>query len=218
MNIADLTRRLLKVSDLKVSAYKKPFPHLIFSNFYDEQELELIWEELNFYTKPNKLLSAEDFGGIPDRTNSHGIDLDTLYTKRSISNILTVNRKLFRPDILSQFSDLDDCCSIAIQCNYDVTRVRYYHDKEFYKPHTDYFYQFLGFSYFHKEPKKFSGGELYFPKYDYEYSCDNNSMIVFPAWVEHGVREVSIDNSDYYDGYGRYAVTSFFGVQPKQLN
>ena len=76
-------------------------------------------------------------------------------------------------------------------------------------------FQFLAFSYFYKEPKKFEGGQLYFPKYDYEVSCDNNSMIIFPGWVEHGVREVSIKESDYFEGWGRYAITSFFGSKPR---
>ena len=190
---------------IRGSAFKKPFPHLIFNNFYNEQELDLIWEELNFYTKPDKLLEAKDFGGVVGKTNSHAIVLDTLYNNkfRSISNILTVNRKLFEPEVLESFAKVDDCCSIATECNYDVTKVRYYHDKEYYDPHIDSAFQFLAFSYFYKEPKKFNGGELYFPKYDYNYSCENNSMIIFPSWVEHGVTEVSIDNSYYYEGYGR---------------
>ena len=75
--------------------------------------------------------------------------------------------------------------------------------------------QFLAFSYFYKEPKKFNGGEVFFPKYDYEYQCYNNSIIIFPGWVEHGVRKVSITDSDYYDGWGRYAITTFFGVKDK---
>ena len=75
----------------------------------------------------------------------------------------------------------------------------------------------LAFSYFHKEPKSFSGGELYFPKCDYEFPCNNNTLIIFPGWVEHGVREVKIKNSDYYDGLGRYAITSFLQTEnPKQ--
>ena len=200
---------------IRGSAFKKPFPHLIFSNFYNEQELDLIWEELNFYTKPDKLLDAKDFGGVVGKTNSHALALDSLYPKkrRSISNILTVNRKLFEPEVLESFAKVDDCCSIATECNYDVTKVRYYHDKEYYGPHIDSAFQFLAFSYFYKEPKKFSGGELYFPKYDYNYSCENNSIIIFPSWVEHGVTEVNIDNSDYYDGYGRYCISSFFGCE-----
>jgi len=70
---------------------------------------------------------------------------------------------------------------------------------------------FLGFSYFYKEPKRFIGGELIFPKYNYELTCENNSIIIMPSWVQHGVKRVSIKDSDYYDGYGRYCISSFFG-------
>ena len=63
---------------------------------------------------------------------------------------------------------------------------------------------------FYKEPKKFEGGELYFPDYDYEVPCTNNSTIILPGWVKHGVKKVSIKDSDYYDGWGRYCISSFF--------
>ena len=94
--------------------------------------------------------------------------------------------------------------------------MRYYHDGDYYEPHTDKTVQFLGFSYFYREPKKFEGGELMFPKYDYTFDCPNNSLIMMPGWVEHGVTKISIKNSDYFDGYGRYAVTSFFGMKDKK--
>ena len=68
-------------------------------------------------------------------------------------------------------------------------------------------------SYFYKQPKKFSGGDLLFPKYNYQYPCNNNSIIIFPGWVEHGVSKITINDSDYYDGYGRYSITSFFGCK-----
>tara|TARA_B100000927_G_scaffold241947_1_gene203566 strand:- start:957 stop:1571 length:615 start_codon:yes stop_codon:yes gene_type:complete len=193
-------------------AFKKPFPHLIVNNFYNETELELIWEELKFYTKPDKFFEAKDFGGVVDKTNSHAIILDEIYKKnRKLSNILNVNRKLFTSDALDLFAEIEDCCCIANKSNWDITKVRYYHNDEYYDPHTDKSFQFLAFSYFHKQPKKFSGGELLFPKYDYQYPCNNNSMIIFPGWVEHGVSKVKIDDSDYYGGYGRYSITSFFG-------
>ena len=35
-------------------------------------------------------------------------------------------------------------------------------------------------------------------------------MIILPGWVKHGVKKVSIKNSDYYDGWGRYCISSFF--------
>ena len=54
---------------LKGNAFSDPFPHLILENFYNEEELELVWEELKFYTKPGKLLEAKDFGGVVNKTN-----------------------------------------------------------------------------------------------------------------------------------------------------
>ena len=148
-----------------------------------------------------------------DKTNSKAIWLDKIFSKkyRNLSNILKVNRKLFDSAVLEAFSSVHDCCSIAKFCNYDVTKVRYYHDGDYYEPHTDKTVQFLGFSYFYREPKRFQGGELIFPKYDYKFNCDNNSLIMMPGWVEHGVSQVTIQDSDYFDGYGRYAITSFFG-------
>jgi Rps23 Pro-64 3,4-dihydroxylase Tpa1-like proline 4-hydroxylase len=203
---------------LDIDLFKDPFPHMIVKNFYNDSELKLIWEELDFYTKDGKLFEAAEFGGIPNKTNSKAIWLDKVFDNkyRNLSNILKVNRKLFDSAILEAFSSVHDCCYIAKFCNYDVTKVRYYHDGDYYEPHTDKTVQFLGFSYFYREPKKFEGGELIFPKYDYTFSCDNNSLIMMPGWVEHGVSKVSIKDSDYFDGYGRYAVTSFFSNTDKK--
>ena len=68
---------------IRGSGYKEPFPHLILRNFYNQQELELIWQELDFYTQPEKLFEAKDFGGVVNRTNSHAIALDELYIVRT---------------------------------------------------------------------------------------------------------------------------------------
>ena len=198
--------------------FKDPFPHMIVENFYNDDELKLIWEELDFYTKDGKLFDAHEFGGVIDKTNSKAIWLDKIFSKkyRNLSNILKVNRKLFDSAVLEAFSSVHDCCSIAKFCNYDVTKVRYYHDGDYYEPHTDKTVQFLGFTYFYREPKKFEGGELIFPKYDYTFDCPNNSLIMMPGWVEHGVSKVLIKDSDYFDGYGRYAITSFFSNKDKK--
>ena len=187
------------MEDLHADAFVKPFPHLTIKNFYNDDELKLIWEELTFLTKPDKLVGTKEYGG-------------DVYPKRfrPISNILTVNRKIFDSEIIDAFSGVHESLSISKSANYDVTKVRYYHDGDDYRPHVDAQMQFLAFTYFYKEPKKFEGGELYFPDHDYQFSCDNNSIIMFPGWVRHGVKKVTINDSDYFDGYGRYSITSFF--------
>ena len=216
------------IEKLEAIGFTEPFPHLIFNDFYNEKELKLIWEELNFYTKPGKFLQPKNYGGIETHTDARAILLDNLYKNyskvdkkdginyRKISNILTVNRKVLSKEVLEAFSKLHPCCKIITKTNWDITKVRYYHDGDYYDPHTDRNYQFLAFSYFYREPKRFEGGELVFPRYNYEFACDNNSLIMFPAWVEHGVSKVSINDSDYFDGYGRYAITSFFGNKEKE--
>ena len=41
--------------------------------------------------------------------------------------------------------------------------------------------------------------------------------IIFPGWVQHGVRTVTIKDSDYYDGFGRYAITSFMSCIDNEI-
>ena len=209
---------------LEADLYVEPFPLMVVQNFYNKIELELIWKELDFYTSPNKLFEAKEYGGVVDRTNAKAICLDELYKGqenkknfRNISNILTVNRKLFNSGVLDKFSQLHECCTLATESNHDVTKVRYYHNNEYYDPHTDKSVMFLAFSYFFKEPKKFTGGDLIFPKYDFKVPCDNNTMVIFPGWVEHGVRKVTIKDSDYFDGWGRYCISSFFGFRDRSF-
>ena len=119
------------MESLEGEVFTDPFPHLIIKNYYNSKELELLWEELNFYTKPGKLLPAEKYGGIKGYTEAKAISLDALYIDRSpngganfrnISDILTVSRKLFTSGILDEFSKIHDCCSLASKTNNDFTK------------------------------------------------------------------------------------------------
>ena len=113
------------MENFEITLSENPFPFMIVKNFYDENELNLIWEELDFYTKPGKFLDASGYGGIPNKTNSKALLLDELYPKkyRNISNILTANRKLFKCGVLDKFSEIHGCCSIANKSNHDITKV-----------------------------------------------------------------------------------------------
>ena len=73
----------LSPTNTSTGAKEHPFPHLIIDNFYNEEELELIWEELKFYTKPGKLLTPEQYGGIAGYTNARALHLDSIYADNS---------------------------------------------------------------------------------------------------------------------------------------
>ena len=195
---------------MKIEVLKDPFPHVIIRDLYDENELEAIWDELKFFTRPGKLLPGEQYGSAPGRTNANAVILDQVFTDICFSNIMSLDTKIFSSDALERLGEAHESCAYFNRPGLRLTtKLRYYHHGEVYDTHTDYSYQFLVFSYFHKEPKKYSGGNLFFEKHDYTYGCDNNSCIIIPGYIPHGVGEVSIDDSDYYDGNGRYCISIF---------
>ena len=195
-----------------------PFPHLIVENMYNEEELKLIWEELEFLNKPSKLKEPEEYKAAPDsnggyKTKSKALILDDVYFDRSISNILTVNRKLF--NYCEVYSNLSPYHSRFRVSNYDNTKIRYYSDGEYYDPHMDIKFDTIACTYFYKEPKKFVGGDLFFPQFNYTVECKNNLCIIFPAYFIHEVKQLQMPNEDYNLRFGRYCMTQFTDVIPE---
>jgi hypothetical protein len=147
----------------RINILKDPFPHLIIENFYTEEELELIWEELKFLTKPGKLYDPGYIHGAihPETgeclTKSRSIQLDISYNDKNLSNIITVTQKLFNHGFLNIFYDKFPQHKKILHTNYCYTKVRYYHDGDYYAPHTDINHDFLAFSYFNKEPRQIIG-------------------------------------------------------------
>lgn len=205
----------------KIHKLIKPFPHLIVENMYENEELNLIWEELEFLTQNKLFQSPEIYGAAYDinlytgekeyKTNSKAITLDDLYKDRNISNILNLNRKLFA--FKEIYYELSEYHSKFLHSNYDITRIRYYQNKDKYPPHLDVCFDTLACTYFYKEPQKFNGGQLFFPEHNgYEIDCKNNLCVIFPAYFVHAVQEVKMSDVDYDSGFGRYCMSQFTNV------
>ena len=191
----------------------EPFPHLIVENMYNQEELSLIWEELNFLTKPHKFLQ-EDLGTATDevtgisKSQSKSIIIDNIYTERGISNILTLNRKLFCQEYLQAFSQIGPQCKSILQQNFDLTKIRYYENDNEYLSHIDHF-NYTAITFFYKEPKLFQGGDLFFPEYSYTFKCDNNHMILFPSCILHAATKTIMNDKTPCSGNGRYSMMQF---------
>ena len=71
---------------LEAELFVEPFPLMVVNNFYNDFELALIWQELMFYTAPNKLLAAENYGGVVGKTNAKALVLDDIYINHSKTN------------------------------------------------------------------------------------------------------------------------------------
>lgn len=203
--------------NLIISKIIDPFPYLIIENMYSELELPYIWQELDFLTYPNKLQPPQKTGtaylGTTPQKRNIGVFLDAIYPRREISNILTINQKIFDKHITDSFSSLCFGYKNIFKINYDETLVSYYENGGYYKKHDDQAL-YSAITWFYKEPKRFSGGNFHFNDYEIEIEIKNNMTVIFPSFVQHSVDEVKLEenSSDKLSGLGRYSMTQFLYI------
>lgn len=197
---------------------EKPFPFLLVRDFYTSDELSLIWKELDFLTRPEIMVPGNmtnpnvDATGVYSKKNKVHF-LDEVYTNRQTSNILTLNRKVVQPDVITAFADLNFGYNAIKNCNVYYTQVGYYENADYYKSHSDAG-NYTALTWLFKEPKKFSGGNLTFTDYGYTIEIENNMMAIFPSFVLHEVDEIKLD--DMSTNNGRYVIAQFLNMKDPQ--
>lgn len=189
---------------MRVENLSEPFFHSIVYDYYNSEEEKLIWQELEFLNKPGKLLPPIETGDPNSSPNKVGVFLDRLYAKKNFSNILNVNRKIFKIKNLLYENPFSRYLNII---DYDLTMISYYEDGSYYLPHHDS-YTISSVTTFWKTPKMFSGGELTFTRYKYKPEMPHNTMILFPSYELHEVSEVFMENNDGING--RYTINQFY--------
>ena len=187
----------------------EPFPHLIIEDFYSEDELKLIWRELDFLTSPNKLMPANLNGSI--EANHLSIVLDQIYPNRSISDILTINSKALKKEVLDTFAELNPLLAHINYINTNLTKIKYYENYNGYKKHQDNA-RFTALTYFYKEPKMFEGGDLYFNDFDYTIKLKNNMFVLFVGALWHESLPVSLKQYGHITGNCKYTMTQFLNI------
>lgn len=199
---------------MDVCVENKPFPYLKIRNYYSPEELQLIWQELDFLTHPQKLQPPPKTGQTnPNMKHNHGIFFDELYQNRVFSNILKVNRKTFTAEIFKLYAGLHEMYENVFLINQDSTLLSYYENNGYYKSHSDTA-SITSLQWFFKEPKKFKGGDLVLTKYNEVIPVENNMMVMFPSFLKHEVTAIEMD-AEYcgYKGYGRYCLSQFMNIQ-----
>lgn len=189
-----------------------PVPYLIIENTFNQEELELIWQELEFLNQPGKLLPPIETG--PAETpegkllkSNKAVFLNELFSYNSnVSNILKINRSILSQETKNKFSQLNFGYGSIWQSNKHTTLLNYYTDGDYYKPHIDCALQTF-VTFFYKEPKEFSGGDFWISGYDHKIEIKNNMTIAIPSFLMHHVDTVKMKNKIH--GNGRYSMTLF---------
>jgi hypothetical protein len=166
-----------------------PTQHVIVDDFYDADELTAIWRELDFLhgklRPPDQTQSARVGGRSLKR--SLGVFLDHLYQDRGASDILRLNRKLWRA--IEPFARTSSFSQIHA-ATADFTLISYYEDSDYYAAHADRSLM-TALTWFHREPKAYSGGDLFLPDFgNYRIEARHNRLLVFPGWVRHEVEPI----------------------------
>ena len=200
---------------MKVTVQSDPFPLMIIEDLYTEEELNLIWNELDYYQSNQKILNSNTSPSVDlvdgtSRTEKKGLFVDYAFQDRSHSNILNVSRKLFEHGLIANSDHL-------LQWKYfqpdsDFTLLSYYDDGGYYLPHHDNTVVSV-ISWLWKEPKRFEGGDFVFQDYGVKLTCRSNCAVAFPGLVQHGVEPVTMKEEYRGKGLGRYSISHFMNFQ-----
>jgi len=202
---------------LQVTLCREPFEYIIIDNTYTEEELRLIFLELDFWALSGNLMGPEHTGtarwghnGGPKKQNI-GVFLDEVYRDRSYSNVLKFNRKIFG----LQLDKPSTILNYLRESNHDTTLVSYYENKSHYKSHKDVSV-LTAVTYLYKQPKAFEGGDLVLTEYGYAFEPWFNRTYIMPGVVEHEVTEVTMKPEDCGKGLGRYCISNFIHKQARE--
>ena len=165
---------------------------------------------------PDKTTAAVKDGKILKKNAA--VFLDHLYANRGISNILSVNRKLLNCNItndhnLDIFKNHDNWFFKYYKTWDDFTMISYYEDSDYYLPHDDKS-GITAITWFFKEPKRFTGGDLIFPHTKEKIECKNNKIVVFPSCVVHQATQIRMEKKYQGQRLGRYAMSQFLSPAP----
>jgi hypothetical protein len=195
----------------------KCFPFLFVDNWYNSEEEDLIWKELDFYTNSYSFARSEDdpsSASLADgssKANFFRLSLDKVYTQFGVerSAILRAKTKIISSEMKDAIKKTTPVHRIFLGTNADSTLVNYYEDGEDYKPHFDTSVMSV-IIWFHKSPKAYDGGDFVFTDSGIKVESNHNRLVMFPCFYEHAAEPVILKDSSRLSGLGRYSIVHFY--------
>lgn len=197
-----------------------PFNMVAIRETFTNEELSLIWKELDFLTREDVLLPPSGTGASFDenkddwKKSNSGIFLHDIYAKRSISPISNFSEKVITsPEVMEAMIKCSSVNELIKNINQRSVLVSYYEDNDYYDSHKDSC-AYTAVTYLHKEPKAFDGGEITFfiGESFITFEPENNMTVLFPSCYDHEVGKVEMRNGRHLSTYGRYAISQFLGI------
>jgi hypothetical protein len=202
---------------MKIQYFNDQIPYIIIDDFYTVKEQNEIMLELDYLTEPRRMIPAledGDYSAGKELKNVPCQYLDPFFQDRKHSSILQITEKVFQNGG-EIFNNHPHWFYATDMLNAHTTHILYYEENQEYKPHVDTA-RFTILTYFYKEPKLFSGGNLRFNDYDIEIECINNRVIIFPSMLQHASTPVrmtswlsNLSSEQRPKKHGKFCITQF---------
>jgi hypothetical protein len=195
---------------------------IIIDNFYSEEQLKEIKDELVFLTKPSimvedkdKLEAAVDPNGNFITTKS-GVWVDQVFRDWKHSALIRCPMENFsKKETTEKILSHNSMYSLFYHCNVRNHLLSYYENAGYYSKHTDAAV-FTVLNYFHKEPKNFNGGDITLYSHGETKKATietmDNRVVIIPSCIVHEVSTIEM-TSKKLSGDGRYCCSIFLTVQ-----
>jgi hypothetical protein len=191
------------------------FPVVVIDDFYDEIAKEKIMQELLFlHNDPRKMLDPNDTGAAMDINTEEplkknkGVFLSNVFVNKEHSNILTESSiNIFDGRMNDRLKPLHTFFRYFENIKNYSTLISYYEQNDYYKSHMDNAI-ITAITWFYKQPKAFTGGNLTVEE-QLKIECKNNRFVIFPSILFHSVDALSMNPNITDDHFGRFAITHF---------
>jgi predicted 2-oxoglutarate/Fe(II)-dependent dioxygenase YbiX len=185
---------------MEVTHFSQPVQFCIINNYFTKDEVEVLHEELDRLElkEPVQTGTAQNITGKPLKRNKG------TFVENKDSIIGKMTRKLFQEAAvhLKYTHWVWNYFHLSLNDSILVTR---YDTGDYYKSHRDESL-ITAIYYTWKEPKTFTGGDLYFG--EFKVPIRNNSLLIFPGPTLHEVTPV--------EGSGRWAISQFVTLAPSR--
>lgn len=197
---------------MKIFTYEEPFPHIRIENIFEPEEYKAVWNELIFLVPkmklPTETNAATKERGLPKK-RGYGIMIDSMFTDQENSDILLYAKKTVCEEVRNASGRMSLYFRLFKHVSHGSTLVQIYRNGDYYESHEDSS-AFTAVTLIHKTPKKYDGGDLWFPEYKFIPKLENNCTVIFPSVIIHEVTELKNKSSKIEDA--RYTISQLLSV------